>query len=91
MRRAVGGVRAQESRRVRVMRVREYLGRFPGFDDAPRIHDHEAIAQLRDDAEVVRDIQDRRAKLIAEDPDQVRDLGFEGHVERGGGLVGDQD
>ena len=48
------------------------------------------VAQLRDDAQVVGDEQDRRAARVAQVAQQGQDLRLDGDVERGGRLVGDE-
>jgi hypothetical protein len=40
------------------------------LEDAARVHDHDAVGEGRDDGEVVRDVDDREPKLLAE----LRDL-----------------
>ena len=37
------------------------------FDDAPGVHDDDALAELRDHAEVVRDEQDSQAEALLQD------------------------
>ncbi len=89
----MGGVgQAREQRLgVRMRRRAENALNRRGFDDAPRIHDGDAIDQLRDDAEIVGDEQDREAERIAKLAEQTQDLRLHRHVERGRRLVRDQD
>ena len=69
-------------------------------EDAPppaRLHDHPAVhhvhalAHAGDDAEVVRDHDERGVALGDERAQQVEDLRLDRHVERGRRLVGDQE
>ena len=55
------------------------------------VHDHDLIAHLGDDAQVVGDHDDGHAQLLLERLHELEDLGLDGDVERRGGLVGDQD
>ena len=48
------------------------------------------VGDVGDDAQVVGDDDDRGVELGLELPDEVEDLRLDGHVERGGRLVGDQ-
>src|SRR5439155_23436385 len=54
---------AQESDRVRMLGTVEDVPGGTGLDDAPGVHDRDAIAELRDDAEVVRDEDQREVRL----------------------------
>ena len=54
-----------------------------------RVHDHDVVGDVRDDAEVVRDHDQRGARLLLQLQQQVEDLRLDGGVERGGRLVGD--
>ena len=60
------------------------------LDDLAGVHHRDPIAHLGDDAEVVGDQDDRGAGLVAQVAHEVEDLGLDRHVERGRGLVGDQ-
>ena len=59
------------------------------LDDATRVHDDDVVAHLRNDAEVVRDQQDRHPHPLAQLHQQLEDLRLDRHVERGRRLVGD--
>jgi hypothetical protein len=54
------------------------------------IHHQDGVRQLGDHAQVVGDDDDRGVELVLQIADQVEDLRLDGHVERGGRLVGDQ-
>ena len=60
------------------------------LDDLAGVHDRDPIAHLGHDAEVVRDEHDRCAGLVAQVSHEVEDLGLDGHVEGGRGLVRDK-
>ena len=60
------------------------------LDDPAGVHHEHAVAHLRDDAEVVRDEEHGHAQLARQPADQRQHLGLDGHVERGGRLVRDQ-
>ena len=55
-----------------------------------RVHHQHVVGHLRDDAEVVRDHDDRHAELLLEAPQQPEDLRLHGDVERRRRLVGDE-
>ena len=55
------------------------------------VHDEHAVGDVGDDAEVVRDQDDRRPEPLADVAHQVEDPRLDRHVERGRRLVGDQD
>ena len=54
------------------------------------IEHHHLVAELGDQAEIVRDHDHGGVQLRLELPQQQDDLGLHGHVERGRRLVGDQ-
>ena len=72
-------------------RAREHLLGGPGLHEHPRVHDVHALAHAGDDAEVVRDQDQRRVVLGDEVAQEVEDLGLNRHVERRRRLVGDQE
>ena len=61
-----------------------------GLDDLAGIHHGDPVRDARDDAEVVRDQQERDAELALQIGEQPQDLRLDGDVERGRRLVGDQ-
>ena len=61
-----------------------------GLHHASGVHDRDPVGAARDDAEVVGDQDDRHAEPAAQVVDQFQDLLGDGHVQRGGRLVGDQ-
>ena len=61
------------------------------LDRLARVHDEDLVGHVGDDAEVVRDHDDRRAGALLQLLHQFEDLRLDRHVERGRRLVGDQD
>ena len=60
------------------------------LDDPARVHHRDLVGAAGDDAEVVGDEDHRHEPLALLLLEQVEDLGLHGDVERGGGLVGEQ-
>ena len=67
------------------------LGGGAGLDDLAALHHDPAIGEAPDDAEIMGDEHDRHAEAALQVGQQLEDLRLDGHVERRGGLVGDQD
>ena len=82
--------RAQQAPRVRVLRVVEDLVDRPLLDDAPGVHDEDAVGDVGDDAEVVGHEHDARVGPLAQLLHDLQDLRLDRHVQRGRGLVGDE-
>ena len=55
------------------------------------VHDDDFLGDIGDDTKIVGDQQHRHAELALQVVDQLQDLRLDGDVERGGGLVGDQE
>jgi hypothetical protein len=70
-------------------RREELVGR-RRFHDLARVHDRDPVAGLGHDAQVVRDQEEGEPERLAEPAEEEQDLELDGHVERRGGLVGDQ-
>ncbi|OPZ42181.1 MAG: hypothetical protein BWY94_02198 [Actinobacteria bacterium ADurb.BinA094] len=81
---------AQQTDRVGVVRVVEERLRRPLLDDAPGVHDEDPAAHPGDHSEIVGDDDDRRAVLVRELLHEAQDLRLDGHVEGGGGLIGEK-
>ncbi|MPM70433.1 hypothetical protein SDC9_117388 [bioreactor metagenome] len=62
----------------------------PGFHDHPAIHHRHLIGQLRHNAEIVRDQNHRHAVFPAQRIEQFENLSLNGHIQRGGRLVRNQ-
>src|SRR5882724_11362102 len=60
------------------------------FDNLPGIHHGDALRMLGHHAQVVGDHDDAHAQTFFEVRNERKHLGLDGHVERGGRLVGDQ-
>ncbi len=60
------------------------------FDDASGIHYGDAVSNLRDHGEIVRDEKHGQAEPGAQVREQIEDLGLDGDIEGGGGFVGDE-
>ena len=58
---------------------------------AASVHDHHVIRRTSNNAQVVGDEHDGGTSLLLRDLKDVQDLCLDGHVEGGGGLVGDDD
>ena len=82
--------RGEQRLGVGVADVLEQLHRVGRLDLSPGVHDHHAVGSAGDHPHVVRDQDDPHAELALEPVEQLQDLGLDRHVERGGGLVGDQ-
>jgi hypothetical protein len=74
-----------------VLRVVEDLVERAVLDDAARVHHGDAVRDVGDHAEVVGDQDHRGAGLRAQVAHLLEDLRLDRHVERRGGLVGNQD
>ena len=58
------------------------------FDQPPRIHDPQAVDELRHQADVVADQDHRGAELGLHPAERFHDLPLYDHVERAGRLIG---
>ena len=54
-------------------------------------HDGDVVGHISDDGHVVGDEEDRNALVLCQGAQQVEDPRLDSDVERGGGLVGDED
>ena len=82
--------RAEQAPRVRVQRMLEELVDRRLLGHARRVHDDDLVGDLGDDAEVVRDHDDRGAVVVLELVHQLEDLRLRRHVEGRRRLVGDE-
>src|SRR5699024_12186240 len=58
--------------------------------DLACVHDGHAVGHVRHNTQVVGDVDDRHAQLLLQLTDQLQNLGLDGHIQGGGGLVADQ-
>src|SRR5215472_4339730 len=84
------GVAVEERLGVGVARVGEELLDRRQLHQLAGVEHNHLVADLRDHAELVGDQQDGAREIAAEIAQEIKDLRLEGHVERRGGLVGDQ-
>ena len=82
--------RPQQRLRVGVMHVREQLVGASTLDHPAGVHHVDPVGPPGDHAHVVGDRQHRHPEALLEPVQQAEDLGLDGDVERGGGLVGQQ-
>ena len=75
---------------VGVLRRGEDVARRAALDDLAIVHDADPVGHLAHDAEIVGDQQHGHVELGLELEQQVEDLRLDGHVERRGRLVGDE-
>jgi hypothetical protein len=61
------------------------------FDLVAAVHHEHAVGNFGHHAHVVRDEEHAHAHLLLQLADELKDLRLDRHVERGGGLVGDQE
>jgi hypothetical protein len=73
-----------------VARLLEGLAHPADFHDFAGVHHCEPVAGIGHDAEVVRDQQHRHRQPLAQVHDEIEHLRLDGDIERGGGLVRDQ-
>ena len=82
--------RAQQAPGIGAARVVEDGAGRAAFHDAAAIHDLHIVGEAGDHAHVMGDPDHRHAQLALEVAHQVQHLRLHRHVQRGGGLVGDQ-
>ena len=80
----------QQATGIGMARPVEDLVHRPALDHPPRIHDREMIGHAGHHAEVMGDEGEADAALDPQPRQHIQDLGLDGHVERRGRLVGDQ-
>ena len=73
--------------RVRVAGVAVDVGGRTDLDDLAEVHDRDAVGDVPDDGQVVRDEQERERHPVLQLGEQVEHLGLDRDVERGDGLV----
>ena len=85
------GMAGEQEARVGVLGIIEDRAHGSGLDGLAGVHDGHPVAELGDDAEVVRDEQHRQVALGGKVAQELEDLQLRRDVERGGGLVGQHD
>ena len=85
------GMAGQQRPRVGMARIGQHLGRGPGLHGLPGVHHGDGIAELGDDAEVVRHEQHGDAEFLGERFQELQDLQLRRDIERRGRLVGDDE
>ena len=85
--RARGRNRGEKRLRVGMKRFLVDALRVAELDHLAEVHDGDAVGDVLDDAQVVRDEDVRQAKLALEPAEEVEHLSLDGHVERGNRLV----
>ena len=88
---AVARQRPEEAERVRVLRMLEDCLRVALLDDLAGVHDADPVTHRPDDAEVVRDQQDRSVRLGLETAHEVENARLDGRVQAGRRLVEDEE
>jgi len=76
---------------VRVPRRPEEGGGIVLLGHPTAVHDHDPIADLCDDAEIVGDQDDAHPEVTGDPAQQLQDLGLDHHVEGGRRLIGNDD
>jgi hypothetical protein len=84
------GHRGHQRAGVGVQRAVEQVDHVGLFHLLAGVHHHHAVAALGHHAQVVRDHHHAHAQLLLQALDELEDLRLDGHVQRGGRLVGDQ-
>jgi len=74
-----------------VLRVVEHAGRRAVLHDLPAAQHDRGVGELADHGEIVADQDEGHAGLVADVGEQVQHLRLDGHVQRGDGLIQDQD
>src|SRR5579862_3508263 len=82
---------AKQPGRVGMARSLEHFARGALLDDAPSIGDSDAIGDLRDHSQIVRDKQKRKTEIAAQAREQLENLFLHGDIERRRGFIGDQE
>ena len=63
----------------------------PFLEHLARVHHDHPVAGFRDHAKIVGDQDDRHPELLLQPVQQLEDLRLDGHVQRGGRLIRDQE
>ena len=82
--------RRQQAARIGVQRIVEDIPHRAALDDPPQVHDGDFIANLGDDAQIMRDIEHRHLELRLRLRDEVQNLRLHGDIKRSRRFIGDQ-
>ena len=74
-----------------MLRLGKYACHIAGLHQAAALHHRDAAGEATHQIEVVRDQQHRHAVLALQIAQQIEDLAAHGHIQCGGGLVGEQE
>src|SRR5438270_12186811 len=83
--------RLQQTLRVRMQRALRQRRRRCGLDDLARVHDRDAIRELEQEREIVRDEENGEAEIALQRLDLLEDLALDDDVERRRRLVEDDE
>src|SRR5258706_9869328 len=85
------GYRRKQQARVWVLRILKdrFARRF--FDYLAQVHHGDAVAEVANHAQIVRDVYKRQVIVLLQVREQIQDLCLYGHVERRGRLVGNDE
>jgi len=81
---------AQQTLSVGMRGCAKNIGLRAELDQVAGVHDGDAIGDVRNDGEIVRDEEHRQSELVAEVVEQIEDLLLDSDIERGRGLVGNE-
>ena len=84
------GATVDQSPGVGVLRRPEHRHRGAGFDHPPLLHHGHAVGETSDQRQIMGDQQHRHAELALQRVEQQNDLALNRHIERGGGLIGNE-
>src|SRR5579872_1554809 len=88
--RTQAGNRSQQRLRVWVRGIAINSLDLARLHDPARVHHHDAVAQLRDDAEIMSDVQHRETEVLLQLLQQPKELRLNRDIERSCRLVGDE-
>ena len=71
--------------------IKEHLVGHADLDDLSGVHDRHPVCHVGHNAQIMSDVDDGHPALFLQASDQVQDLGLNGHIQGGGGLIADQD
>ena len=74
-----------------MLRIGKNVRCIAAFNNIAAQHDNCAVGNFGHHAHIMRDEQYCHAFLFLQIPDEFEDLGLDGDIERGGGLVGNQE